>query len=73
MDSPGGDATRALELLSADGQVETRVDDVDSDGITLVVGTWAPTPPERGGVAARLRKESLQRLHDAGLSSVSTG
>jgi small-conductance mechanosensitive channel len=70
---PGGDATRALELLSADEQVETRVDDVDSDGITLVVGTWAPTPPERGGVAARLRKESLQRLHDAGLSSVSTG
>lgn len=70
---PGGDATRALELLSADEDVEARVGDVDSDGITLVAATWAQTARERGGVAARLRKESLQRLHDAGLSSVTTG
>lgn len=70
---PGGDATRALELLSGEDDVEARVGDVDSEGITLVVAAWAPTARERGGVAARLRKESLQRLYDAGLSSVATG
>ena len=70
---PGGDATRALELLSDDEGVEARIGDVDHEGITLIVATWAETARERGGVGARLRKESLQRLRDAGLSSVATG
>jgi small-conductance mechanosensitive channel len=70
---PGGDATRALELLSADEGVEARISAVDHEGITLVVAAWAETARARGGVGARLRKESLQRLRDAGLSSVSTG
>ncbi len=69
----GGDVIKALDLLAAEEDVEARVDAADSEGITLVVASWAPTPGERGGVAARLRKESLQRLHDAGLSSVPTG
>ena len=70
---PGGDATRALELLTAEEGVEARVSAVDHEGITLVVSRWAQNARERGGVAARLRKESLQRLRDAGLSSVPTG
>ncbi len=70
---PGGDATRALELLAADDGVEAHVDNVDNEGITLIVASWVGNARERGGVAARLRKESLQRLRDAGLSSVPTG
>ena len=70
---PGGDATQALELLAADDGVEARVGAVDHEGITLVVSNWAENARERGGVAARLRKESLERLRDAGLSSVPTG
>ncbi|HEX5909423.1 MAG TPA: mechanosensitive ion channel domain-containing protein [Thermoleophilaceae bacterium] len=70
---PGGDATRALELLAADEGVDARVSEVDHEGITLVVASWAENARERGGVAARLRKESLERLRDAGLSSVPTG
>ena len=69
---PGGDATRALDLLREDG-VEARVSGVDHEGITLVVSSWAENARERGGVAARLRKQSLERLRDAGLSSVPTG
>ena len=70
---PGGDATRALELLAAEEGVEARVSAIDHEGITIVVSKWAQNARERGGVAARLRKESLQRLRDAGLSSVPTG
>jgi small-conductance mechanosensitive channel len=70
---PGGDATEALDLLAADDDVEARISAVDHEGVTLVVAAWAQTARERGGVAARLRKESLQRLRDAGLSSVETG
>jgi hypothetical protein len=53
--------------------VDARVSAVDHEGITLVVSSWAENARERGGVAARLRKESLERLRDAGLSSVPTG
>lgn len=70
---PGGDATRALDLLSGDDGVEARVADVDHEGIRLAVTTWADSGRERGGVASQLRKESLQRLRDAGLSSVEPG
>lgn len=70
---PGGDASRALDLLAADDGVDSRVAEVDIEGIRLAVTTWAQSARERGGVAARLRKESLQRLRDAGLSSVADG
>ncbi len=70
---PGEDATRALEVLTAEEDVQARVAEVDKEGIRLVVTTWAPTARERGGVAARLRKESLQRLREAALSSGGTG
>ena len=70
---PGGDASGAIELLEATVGVDARVGDVDHEGITLVVGAWAENALERGGVAARLRKESLQTLREAGLSSVLSG
>lgn len=70
---PGGDATRALELLSADEGVEARVAEVDKEGIRIAVTTWAHTPRARGGEASRLRKESLERLREASLSSVDGG
>jgi small-conductance mechanosensitive channel len=69
----GADVTAALDLLATEEDTEARVGDVDHEGIGLVVTTWANSAAERGGVAARLRKESLQRLRDAGLSSVGTG
>jgi small-conductance mechanosensitive channel len=69
----GADVSQALDLLAAEEDVEARVGDVDNEGIGLVVTTWADSAAERGGVAARLRKESLQRLRDAGLSSVGSG
>jgi small-conductance mechanosensitive channel len=65
---PGADATRALELLSREDGVETRVAEVDKEGIRLAVTAWANSPGERGGVAARLRQESLQRLRSESLS-----
>lgn len=71
--APGADASRALDVLAAEDGVEARVAEVDVEGIRLAVTTWAETARERGGVAARLRKESLQRLRDAGLSSVVGG
>jgi len=64
---PGADATRALEVLSEIGDVDVRIAEVDKEGIRLAVTTSA-LARERGGVAARLRKESLQRLRDASLS-----
>ncbi len=70
---PGGDATRALELLSSDEGVDARVAEVDKEGIRLAVTKWAATPRARGGEASRLRKESLERLREASLSSVDAG
>jgi small-conductance mechanosensitive channel len=66
---PGGDASRALDVLGELPDVEVAVAEVDKEGIRLALTTWVPAR-ERGGVAARLRKESLQRLRDASLSFV---
>jgi small-conductance mechanosensitive channel len=67
---PGADATSAVELLSEPDDVEAAVAEVDKEGIRLTATTWVATARLRGGVAARLRKDCLQRLHDARLSSV---
>jgi len=69
---PGADATRALDVLQEDPDVDVRVAEVDKEGIRLALTTWA-LARERGGVAARLRKESLQRLRDAALSFGGSG
>jgi small-conductance mechanosensitive channel len=67
--APGGDATRALELLSGQDGVDARVAEVTHEGIRIAVTEWAPSARERGPLASRLRKESLQCLRDAALSS----
>jgi len=67
---PGADASRALELLAAEADVEARVAEVDKEGIRLAVTAWAANARERGGIASHLRKESLNRLREASLSCV---
>ncbi len=67
---PGGDATRALEVLATEEGVSARVAEVDKEGIRIAVTTWAAGPRERGERAAALRQESLDRLREASLSSV---
>ncbi|MDQ3643887.1 MAG: mechanosensitive ion channel family protein [Actinomycetota bacterium] len=69
---PGADATRALEVLSDDPDMDVRVAEVDKEGIRLTLTTWSPAR-ERGGVAARLRKEGLQKLREASLSFGGSG
>ena len=69
---PGADATRALDVLAEDPEVDVRVAEVDKEGIRLTLTTGA-LARERGGVAARLRKESLQRLREASLSFGGSG
>jgi small-conductance mechanosensitive channel len=66
---PGGDATRALELLTTGEGVEARVAEVTHEGIRIAVTEWAPSVRERGPLASRLRKDSLQCLREASLSS----
>jgi small-conductance mechanosensitive channel len=66
---PGGDVARALEVLSGDDGVDVAVAEVDKEGIRIDLSTWVATAAERGPTAARLRAESLDRLHAEQLSS----
>ena len=70
---PDADATRAVSLLSADSDLDVQVAEVERDGIRLSVGTWAPTPDERGAVAARVRAACLERIRSEALSSKPDG
>ena len=65
---PGGDVRRALELLGEE-DVEVTVAEVDKEGIRIDLSTWVATAAERGPTGARLRAESLDRLHSERLSS----
>jgi small-conductance mechanosensitive channel len=69
---PGADAERAVDVLSEIADVDVRVAEVDKEGIRLTATTWA-LARERGGVAARLRKDSLRRLREASLSFGGSG
>ena len=60
---PGGDSARALEVLSGDENVEVTVAEVDKEGIRIALSTWVADASERGPTAARLRADSLARLH----------
>ena len=53
---------------ASDG-VDARVAEVTHEGIRIAVTEWAPSARERGPLASRLRKESLQCLREASLSS----
>lgn len=66
---PGGDSARALELLAGQENVEVTVAEVDKEGVRIDLSTWVATAAERGPTAARLRAESLDRLHEERLSS----
>ena len=65
---PHADAGRAVEVLTRQEDVDAEVSQVDKDGIKLTVATWASTAAERGGVAARIRAESLESLRNEGLA-----
>ena len=67
------DADAALESLAAMEDAEARIAEVTFEGIRIAVKAWAPNAGERGGVASRLRKESLQRVREASLSSDGSG
>lgn len=64
----GGDADRAVELLSTDEGVEARVAEVEREGVRLAVTAWAPSGAERETVASRVRQDSLRRLRNDRLS-----
>ena len=66
---PGTDVYRALELLARDDGVEASVAEVTTEGLRVSVTTWSESARERGGIAARLRARSLDRLRDEGLFS----
>ncbi|CAA9492031.1 MAG: hypothetical protein AVDCRST_MAG45-803 [uncultured Solirubrobacterales bacterium] len=66
---PGADSKRALELLEDQGNVEVSIAEVDKEGIRIDLSTWVATAAERGPTGARLRAESLERLHSEQLSS----
>ena len=67
------DADAALESLAGMEDAEARIAEVTFEGIRIAVKAWAPSAGERGGVASRLRKESLQRVREASLSSDGSG
>jgi small-conductance mechanosensitive channel len=70
---PGGDTRRALELLEGQENADVTVAEVDKEGIRIDVSTWVATAAERGPTAARVRAESLERLHAEQLSSLVKG
>jgi small-conductance mechanosensitive channel len=63
------DADEALGELAELEDAEARIAEVTSEGIRIAVKAWAPSASERGGVASRLRKESLNKVRQASLSS----
>lgn len=64
------DAIQALTALRGEDDVEVSIAEIDKDAVRLVAGTWARNSTERGAMAAGLRVACLERLRDAGLSSV---
>jgi small-conductance mechanosensitive channel len=66
---PEADAMRAIRLLGAEQGVDAHVAEVDKDGVRLVAAAWAPSPAERGALAAGLRVSCLEQLRREGLSS----
>lgn len=65
---PHADTKRALEVLSADPDVEAEIALVEKDGIKLTVATSAASARERGAMAARVRADTLEKLRSEGLA-----
>ena len=65
---PHADATRAVDVLAKQADLDVEIAQIDKDGIKLVAATWADSARERGGVAARLRASTLEALRNEGLA-----
>jgi len=65
---PWADTGRALEALGSDPDQDVEVAQIEKDGIKLMVATWAASASERGGVAARVRASTLEKLRSEGLA-----
>lgn len=65
------DASRALEVIGQEAEVDVSIAEVDKDGVRLVARKQAPSFGKRAGLAAELRASALERLRSEGLSSTS--
>ena len=67
---PHADASRALEVVGRDPDLNAEISQIDKDGIKLTVGARAETASERGATAARIRAQVLESLRNEGLAFV---
>jgi small-conductance mechanosensitive channel len=65
---PHADASRALLVLGEEPDLDVEIAQVEKDGIKLTVATSAETAGDRGGVAARVRAATLEKLRNEGLA-----
>ena len=65
---PHADAARALEVLSAEADLEVEIALVEKDGVKLTVATSAASARERAALAARVRASTLEKLRSEGLA-----
>ena len=71
---PGADASRALELFTAEPEIdEAEVAEVTPEGIRLVARAWAENSGVSGKLGARIRALCLERLRSESLSSTLEG
>jgi small-conductance mechanosensitive channel len=61
------DVTRAVAALEDEEDVDVAVADMETEGIKITVGTWAPSASERAKVAAGLRLRCIERLQQASI------
>jgi len=68
--APDTDLEQALALVASEEDgVQATVAESDKEGVRLSATTWAPSPRERGKVAADLRRRWLRELREHALSS----
>jgi small-conductance mechanosensitive channel len=65
---PSADASRALEVLGKEADLDVEVSQIEKDGIRLTAATRAESARERGAVAARVRARTLELLRSEGLA-----
>jgi small-conductance mechanosensitive channel len=65
---PGADASRALDALRKEPDLEVEIAQIEKDGIKLTAATRADSASVRGAVAARVRARTLEVLRGEGLA-----